>query len=102
MAVAEALGSGLVGACALTCVHETGRRVLPHPPRMDVLGMRSVAKVVRAAGGEPPRGQALREAALAGDVAANTLYYALVGAGGRDGRGGGDWRWACWPGSGRW
>src|SRR5215207_6867454 len=85
MAVAEALGGGLVGACTLTCVHETGRRVLPHPPRMDVLGMRSISKVVRATGRTPPRGQALHEAALAGDVAANALYYALVGAGDRDG-----------------
>jgi TRCF domain/Helicase conserved C-terminal domain len=85
MAVAQALGSGLVGACALTGVHESARRVVPHPPRMDVLGMRSIAKVVRAAGGDPPRGQALHEAALAGDVVANALYYALVGAGDRDG-----------------
>ena len=75
----KALGSGLVGAFALTLVHETARRYIDDAPRMDVVGMRAIAKTLRAVDVEPP--VPLHEAALAGDLAANSLYYGLVGLG---------------------
>src|SRR5947209_18621022 len=75
----KALGSGLVGACALTLIHEAARRFLDDAPRMDVLGMRAVAKTLRAVDVEPP--VPLHEAALVGDIVSNSLYYSLVGAG---------------------
>src|ERR1051326_4795967 len=76
----KALGSGLVGACALTLIHETARRFIDDAPRMDVVGMRAIAKTMRAARVEPP--VPLHEAALAGEIVSNSLYYSLVGAGG--------------------
>lgn len=77
----RALGSGLLGACALTLIHETARRVAPGvAPRMDVLGMRAIAKTMRAVDAEPP--VQLHEAALVGDIVSNSFYYSLVGAGG--------------------
>ena len=79
----KALGSGLLGACALTLIHETARRIAPESaPRMDVIGMRAIAKTVRAVDAEPP--VPLHEAALAGEIVSNSLYYSLVGAGSRD------------------
>jgi len=78
----KALGSGLVGACALTLIHEAARRFLDDAPRMDVLGMRAVAKTMRAVDVEPP--VALHEAALVGDLVSNSIYYSLVGAGSRE------------------
>ena len=78
----KALGSGLVGACALTLIHEAARRFLDDAPRMDVLGMRAVAKTMRAVDVEPP--VALHEAALVGDLLSNSVYYSLVGAGSRE------------------
>jgi hypothetical protein len=78
----KALGSGLVGALALTVIHETARRVAPETaPRMDVLGMRAIQKAVRAVDAEPP--VPLHEAALVGDIVSNSFYYSLVGAGSR-------------------
>jgi hypothetical protein len=77
----KALGSGLVGACALTLVHETARRFIDDAPRMDVLGMRALSKAARAVDVEPP--VPLHEAALVGDLVSNSLYYSLVGAGSR-------------------
>ena len=77
----KALGSGLVGACALTLVHETARRFIDDAPRMDVLGMRALSKAARAVDVDPP--VPLHEAALAGDLVSNSLYYSLVGAGSR-------------------
>ena len=79
----KALGSGLVGAFTLTLVHETARRFIDDAPRMDVVGMRAIARTMQAAGAEPP--VPLHEAALVGDILTNSLYYGLVGLGGREG-----------------
>lgn len=81
MSVLRAAASGFAGACALTLIHESARRSLPRAPRMDVLGMRAIAKSMRGVGQEPPPEDELHALALAGDVAGNSLYYGLVGAG---------------------
>lgn len=80
----KALGSGLVGACALTLIHETARRFIDDAPRVDVIGMRAVAKGLRAADAELPPEWGLHEAALVGDLVSNSFYYSLVAAGGRE------------------
>jgi hypothetical protein len=77
----RALGSGLAGACALTAVHETARHNLEDAPRMDVLGMRGIAKSMRKLGQEPPSGERLHQLALGGDIVSNALYYSLVAVG---------------------
>jgi hypothetical protein len=76
------LASGVAGAVALTAVHETARRAIPHAPRMDVLGARAIARPIRAAGRTPPRWRTLHRAALAGDLLVNGLFYSLIGLGG--------------------
>jgi hypothetical protein len=75
----KALGSGLVGACALTLIHESARRYIDDAPRMDVVGMRAIAKTFRAVDAEPP--VPLHETALAGELVSNSLFYGLVGLG---------------------
>lgn len=76
-----ALGPGLVGATSLTLLHEGARRVLEHPPRMDVLGKRALKKGARALGLRPARGRRLHRQALVGDLVSNSLFYALVALG---------------------
>jgi hypothetical protein len=78
-----AIGSGLAGAVALTLVHETARRVIPHAPRVDVIGVRALSRPIRAAGYQPPHYNRLHNAALAGELVSNGAYYSLVGAGDR-------------------
>lgn len=78
----KALAAGFAGACALTILHEILRRSVPRAPRLDILGMRSIAKGMRMAGQQPP--DRLHETALAGDLLANTAYYSLVGAAGSE------------------
>jgi hypothetical protein len=51
---------------------------------MDLAGGRALARVLTAARIRPPRGQRLHRAALAADVASNTLWYALAGLGDPD------------------
>lgn len=77
----RALGPGLVGAVSVTLVHEGARRVLAHPPRMDVLGMRSLKKGARWLGLRPSHGKRLHGQALVGDLISNSLFYALVALG---------------------
>ena len=79
-----AVGSGLAGAVALTLVHETARRLIPHAPRVDVIGVRAIARPLRAAGYRPPHYDRLHDIALAGELVSNSAYYSLVGAGGRE------------------
>lgn len=77
----RALGPGLIGALSVTAIHEGARRVLDHPPRMDVLGKRSLKKGARWFGLRPSRGQRLYRQTLVGDILTNSLYYALIALG---------------------
>ncbi|KFE71229.1 hypothetical protein [Hyalangium minutum] len=77
----SALGPGLAGALSVTLIHEGARRVLSHPPRMDVLGKRSLKKGLRWFGVRPSHGRRLHRQALVGDIISNSLFYALVALG---------------------
>lgn len=79
MKIMRAIGSGLIGAVALTLLHEILRRVVPEAPRMDLLGMRALSKSMRKLDVEPPKGKELFNLTIAGDLASNALYYSLVG-----------------------
>ena len=75
----SAIGSGIAGAVALTLVHESARRFIPHAPRVDVIGVRAISRPMRAAGYQPPRYNTLHNAALAGELVSNSAYYSLIG-----------------------
>ena len=71
--------SGAAGAVALTAVHQAARAITDSAPRMDVVGMRALARGATAAGQEPPKTHAgLYGATLAGDLIANSIYYSLA------------------------
>jgi hypothetical protein len=71
--------NGLAGACVLTVAHEVVRKTKPNAPRLDILGMRSVAKLMTICGIEPPSGATLKKYALVSDILSNTLMYSGVG-----------------------
>jgi hypothetical protein len=75
----RAVAGGFAGACVLTLLHEVQRKALANGPRLDVLGIRAIAKGFERAGSTPPDEHTLRASALAGDIGANTAYYSLVG-----------------------
>lgn len=80
--IPRSLLAGLAGSLALTALHETVRRLRPaDAPRMDVLGMRALTRVFRAADVNPPPAPDLHTLTLAADVVGNGLYYSLVGTG---------------------
>jgi hypothetical protein len=72
---------GLVGAGALTGLHEAVRHRRRDAPRVDVVGMRALARLYEASGVRPPRKKRLHRLALLGDLVANSLYYGLLVAG---------------------
>lgn len=80
-AVLQALETGVAGACALTFIHESARRLLPNAPRLDTLGRRAIAKTMDRIHLDPPSGKKLQGLALTGDILFNSLYYGLVGIG---------------------
>ncbi len=76
----RAIAAGAAGAGTTTILHELTRRVAPAAPRVDLLGMQALARLLRAAGTTPPTGDALYNLTLAGDLASNTAYFGAVGA----------------------
>ena len=62
--------------------HETTRHLTPDAPRMDIVGMRGLARMTRAASLQPP--EHLRSATFAADLVSNSLYYGLTAIGGPD------------------
>ncbi|HEX8326883.1 MAG TPA: hypothetical protein VF629_05040 [Hymenobacter sp.] len=80
--VPQALMAGLAGSVALTAIHETVRQFRPKDaPRMDVLGMRGLRKLLGKADAPQPDNDTLYGLTMVGDIISNGLYYSLVGSG---------------------
>jgi hypothetical protein len=81
MKTIASLGGGLAGACAVTLIHESVRKIVPQAPSLHILGMNAISKGLNAAGIKTPTGNKLYTLALARDILSNSIYYALAGAG---------------------
>jgi len=81
MKTIASLGGGLAGACAVTLIRESVRKIVPKAPRMDLLGMNAISKGLNAAGIKTPTGNRLYTLALAGDILSNSIYYSFAGKG---------------------
>lgn len=80
MKLLDGLIGGLAGALSVTLLHELLRKVYSGAPRLDLLGEEATSKIIRATGHEVPDEKTLYSTALAGDVAANALYYGIAAA----------------------
>ena len=81
----DALLAGIAGATTLTAVHQAARMVFDSAPRMDVVGMRAIARAREAAAGTAnestaPEGRhpAIYNMAFAGDMVVNSAYYSMA------------------------
>lgn len=72
--------AGLAGSLVLTLMHEVTRKLNPRAPRMDLLGMQAIGKVLKAAHLPIPRRPSLYRYTLLADIVGNALYYSLSGA----------------------
>lgn len=79
--LSSAIG-GLAGACALTALNEGAKRIDKDAPRLDLLGMNAVARLVKGRGIQSLTGKGkMMPASLAGDLLSNSLYFGMASAG---------------------
>lgn len=74
----NALVAGAVGAVTTNVLHELVRRGVPAAPRVDLLGMQALAKLV-ATRAKPPAGKALYAQTMTADLLSNSAYFSLIG-----------------------
>ena len=74
---------GLAGACALTILNESVKKLDKDAPRMDLLGMNAVARLMKGNSLLALTAGKLFPVALAGDLVSNSLYYSMADSGDR-------------------
>lgn len=82
MSIRSTIG-GLAGACTLTLLNESVKKLDKDAPRMDLLGMNAVAKVMKGNNILAQTAGKLFPIALAGDLVSNSLYYSMADTGDR-------------------
>lgn len=75
---------GLAGACTLTLLNESVKKLDKDAPRMDLLGMNAVARLMKGSNILTQTAGKLFPVALAGDLVSNTLYYSMADTGDRN------------------
>src|SRR3954470_14791852 len=83
MKVSAAIAGGFAGACTIASLHEGFRRLTPDAPRMDLLDMEALKKILKAIHVKVPSQSELLKWTVAGEASSNLLYYSLSGVGGR-------------------
>ncbi|KAA8481881.1 hypothetical protein BDE36_4014 [Arcticibacter tournemirensis] len=78
MKLLSAIGGGLAGAIAVTLIHEIVKRVESDAPRMDLLGMDALSKILKHSDQPVPESDTLFKATLAGDIISNAAYYSFA------------------------
>ena len=76
----NAFVAGTAGAATLTLAHEAMRQLVKNPPRMDLLGMSALSRILHGLGIAAPRGRKLRGYTLLADIVANAIYFAPIAA----------------------
>ena len=79
VAMINAYVGGSIGALTTNVLHELVRRLTPEAPRVDLLGMQALAKLV-ATQRTPPTGRTLYAATLVGDIVSNAAYFSTIAA----------------------
>ncbi len=70
-----------MGAATITLIHESVKNIVPKAPRMDLVGMEGLSRIMLRSGKVPPPPKKLYTAALVGDLVSNALYYSVAGIG---------------------
>lgn len=81
MKALTAMEGGLAGSAILTILHEIIKRVDPDAPRMDLLGMNALSKLLKRADADVPSQEKLFALTMAVDLISNALFYGLAGTG---------------------
>lgn len=80
MNVKSTLG-GLAGACTLSLLNESIKKMDKDAPRMDLLGMNAVARLMKGHNILTEAAGKLFPVAIAGNLVSNSLYYSMADSG---------------------
>lgn len=69
---------GLAGACTLTLLNESVKKLDKNAPRMDLLGMNAVARLMKGNNVLTQTANKIFPVAIAGDLVSNSLYYSMA------------------------
>lgn len=72
---------GLAGACTLTLLNESVKKLDKDAPRMDLLGMNAAARLMKGNSILAQTAENLFPVALAGDLVTNSLYFSMAEGG---------------------
>lgn len=81
MKSSAAIAGGVAGACAVASLHEGLKRITPDAPRMDLLDMEALQKVLPLVNIKVPEQNELLKWTVAGEAVSNIAYYSLAGIG---------------------
>ncbi|MDN3722773.1 hypothetical protein QRD02_00135 [Aequorivita sp. SDUM287046] len=76
--------AALGGALTLNILHETLKNKAAYMPRVDLLGEEAIQKTLHQFDTTIEDKPTLYKATLAADIVGNTLYYSMIGMGGRE------------------
>lgn len=79
MGLIKNITAGFIGSVALNFLHETLRKNASNVPKINVLGEQALNKVLGELGTPIADENDLHKATLQIDLAANTMYYSLIG-----------------------
>lgn len=82
MKILKAILAGFAGAATLNILHETVRRLDADAPRVDLVGEEALTRSMSSLNLQPPTGNNLYAATLAGDIISNGIYYTAIGMAG--------------------
>ena len=77
MKLLHAFAAGLAGAVTLTIAHQLLHKIVDDAPRMDLMGEEALNKIADKVDVDIPKEKQFG-ITMAGDIAGNTLYYALA------------------------
>lgn len=70
---------GLAGALSLTATHEIVRQFAPQAPRVDLVGIRALRRLLHKSDLPIPGLSTQRQLALGGELVSNATYYSMAG-----------------------
>lgn len=85
MKTVQNLIGGITGAVALNIIHQVAKSIDHDAPRVDLVGEEAIKKGMKYFDTQPPKGNNLFMAALAGDLISNAVYYSAIGLGKNNG-----------------
>jgi hypothetical protein len=72
---------GLAGACALTLLNQSVKKLDKDAPKLDLLGMNALARLMKGNHFMTQTAGKLFPMAIAGDLVSNSLYYSMADTG---------------------